>query len=136
MFVSSKELYDKINSLKPAVPSLKKIFCFDDVDGVDKWTTISALATEASKAKLIEVKASIPPENLATIIYTSGTTGTPKGVMLTHKNIYSCVALSKITFPFVDMPQSKVLSFLPLNHIFEKAITYIYLFSGNSIYYA
>jgi len=136
MFVSSKELYDKVNSIKPSVPSLKKIFSFDDIDGVDKWTTIAELATEASKARRDEIKNSIPPENLATIIYTSGTTGIPKGVMLTHKNIYSCVAFSKITFPFNDMPQSKVLSFLPLNHIFEKAITYIYLFSGNGIYYA
>ena len=136
MFVSSKELYDKINSIKTDVPSLKKIFCFDDIEGVDKWTTIVASATEASKAKLIEVKNAISVEQIATIIYTSGTTGTPKGVMLTHKNIYSCVAYSKLSFPFVDIPQRKVLSFLPLNHIFEKAVTYIYLYSGNGIYYA
>jgi long-chain acyl-CoA synthetase len=136
MFVSSKELYDKISSIQPNVPSLKKIFCFDDIEGVDKWDCISLLATDASKAKLGAVKSSISPDNLATIIYTSGTTGTPKGVMLTHKNIYSCVMYSKISFPFIDAPQYKVLSFLPLNHIFEKAVTYIYLFSGIGIYYA
>jgi long-chain acyl-CoA synthetase len=136
MFVSNKELFDKISSIQPNIPSLKKIFCFDTIEGVDKWDTISSLATAASKAKLAEVKKSISPDNLATIIYTSGTTGTPKGVMLTHTNIYSCVMYSKISFPFVDAPQYKVLSFLPLNHIFEKAVTYIYLFSGIGIYYA
>ena len=136
MFVSNKELFDKISSIQPNIPSLKKIFCFDAIEGVDKWDTISSLATAASKAKLAEVKKSISPDNLATIIYTSGTTGTPKGVMLTHTNIYSCVMYSKISFPFVDAPQYKVLSFLPLNHIFEKAVTYIYLFSGIGIYYA
>ncbi len=136
MFVSNKELFDKISSIQSNIPSLKKIFCFDDIEGVDKWDAISSLATEASKAKLTEKKKSISPDNLATIIYTSGTTGTPKGVMLTHTNIYSCVMYSKVSFPFVDAPQYKVLSFLPLNHIFEKAVTYIYLFSGIGIYYA
>ena len=136
MFVSSKELFDKINSIKPNVPSLKKIFCFDAIDGVEKWTSISALATGASRAKVAGLKASISPESLATIIYTSGTTGTPKGVMLSHKNIYTDVLYSKLSFPFIDAPGYKVLSFLPLNHIFEKCVSYIYLFSGNGIYYA
>ncbi len=136
IFVSSKELFEKINAIKPAVPSLKKIFCFDDIEGVDKWTVVSALATDASRQKLAEVKRSITPEHLATIIYTSGTTGTPKGVMLTHKNIYTNVMYGKTSFPFLDEPNYKALSFLPLNHIFEKTLTYIYLFSGNSIYYA
>jgi long-chain acyl-CoA synthetase len=136
MFVSSKELFDRINSIKAAVPSLKKIFSFDEIDGIDNWTTVPALATEVSKKKLAGIKDSITPENLATIIYTSGTTGTPKGVMLTHKNIYANVMYSKVSFPFVDAPQSRVLSFLPLNHIFEKCVSYIYLFSGIGIYYA
>ena len=78
----------------------------------------------------------VPAEHLATIIYTSGTTGTPKGVMLKHSNIYTNVYYSKVSFPFNDAPDTKVLSFLPLNHIFEKMCTYIYLFSGISIYYA
>lgn len=136
MFVSSKELYDKIDSLKAGIPSLKKIFCFDDIEGVDKWTSVCELATDASRAKVAEIKNSIIPDHLATIIYTSGTTGTPKGVMLTHRNIYSNVLFSKVSFPFIDAPQYKVLSFLPLNHIYEKTVSYIYLFSGISIYYA
>lgn len=135
IFVSSKELFNKIESIKPAVPSLKKIFSFDDVEGADNWNVITALATETAKAKLNQIKNAITPDHLATIIYTSGTTGTPKGVMLTHKNIYTDVIYSKQSFPFLDAPY-KVLSFLPLNHIFEKCVTYIYLFSGNGIYYA
>jgi long-chain acyl-CoA synthetase len=136
IFVSSKELFEKINAIKPAVPSLKKIFCFEDIEGVDKWEVISALATDASKQKLAQIKKQITPEHLATVIYTSGTTGTPKGVMLTHKNIYTNVMYGKQSFPFLDEPNYKALSFLPLNHIFEKTLTYIYLYSGNSIYYA
>ncbi len=135
MFVSSKDLFDKVNSIKAAVPSLKKIFSFDEIESADHWSVVSALATETSKQKLNEIKNSISPENLATIIYTSGTTGTPKGVMLTHKNIYTDAILSKESFPFIDAPY-KVLSFLPLNHIYEKCVTYVYLFSGNGIYYA
>ncbi len=135
IFVSNKELFNKIQSIKPAVPSLKKIFSFADIEGVDNWCIVSALATDASKQKLEQIKNFITPDHLATIIYTSGTTGTPKGVMLTHKNIYTNAMYSKQSFPFLDAPY-KVLSFLPLNHIFEKCVTYIYLFSGNGIYYA
>ncbi|MEQ1625506.1 MAG: AMP-dependent synthetase/ligase, partial [Sediminibacterium sp.] len=90
----------------------------------------------AALEKVTTAKAMVPTEHLATIIYTSGTTGTPKGVMLRHSNIYTNVYYSKVSFPFNDAPDTKVLSFLPLNHIFEKMCTYIYLFSGISIYYA
>jgi len=134
--VSSKELFEKIQGIKPGVPSLKKIFSFDDVEGADHWSIVPALATDESRSRLTTIKNSISPEHLATIIYTSGTTGTPKGVMLSHKNIYTNVMFSKVSFPFIDAPHYKVLSFLPLNHIFEKCVTYIYLFSGNGIYYA
>lgn len=135
IFVSNKELFDKIESIRVAVPSLKRIFSFDDVEGAHNWSIIPALATDTSRQKLNAVKDAVTPEHLATIIYTSGTTGTPKGVMLTHKNIYTDVMYSKQSFPFLDTP-FKVLSFLPLNHIFEKCVSYIYLFSGNGIYYA
>ncbi|HEY9260619.1 long-chain fatty acid--CoA ligase [Chitinophaga sp.] len=137
LFVSSKELLDKINSIKEGVPSLKHIYTFDEIAGAAHWSEITALATPALLARVETIKADIDPHHLATIIYTSGTTGTPKGVMLTHNNIVSNVMASKESFPFEDAPYPcKVLSFLPLNHIFEKCVTYIYLFSGISIYYA
>lgn len=136
IFVSNQEMYDKINDLKAEVPSLKGIFSFDPVNGAPHWSEVTAKATPALEADVKHIASQIPDEHLATIIYTSGTTGTPKGVMLTHKNIVSNVYFSKASFPFPDAPETRVLSFLPLNHIFEKMVTYIYLFSGISIYYA
>lgn len=136
VFVSNHDLLEKVRSVLDKVPSIKNVYTFDDIPGADNWTRVSEMADAEHLAKVEEVKATIPASHLATIIYTSGTTGTPKGVMLSHSNIYSNVYLSKISFPFPDAPHTKVLSFLPLNHIFEKTATYIYLFSGISIYYA
>jgi len=136
VFVSSKELYDKVKDVTLKVPSVINIYSFDKLEGVPHWTEIIQLATENTISKVEEIKSKIPDSHLATIIYTSGTTGIPKGVMLRHSNIYSNVVYSKNSFPFEDAPETKVLSFLPLNHIFEKMCTYIYLFSGISIYYA
>jgi long-chain acyl-CoA synthetase len=136
IFVSSKDLYDKVKDVTAKVPSVITIYSFDQLEGVPHWSEITQLATENSIAKVAELKTQIPDSHLATIIYTSGTTGVPKGVMLRHSNIYSNVVYSKKSFPFEDAPETKVLSFLPLNHIFEKMCTYIYLYSGISIYYA
>jgi long-chain acyl-CoA synthetase len=136
VFVSSKDLYDKVKDISAKVPSIIKIYSFDKMEGIPHWSEITQLTTENAITKVEEIKSKIPDSHLATIIYTSGTTGIPKGVMLRHSNIYSNVVYSKKSFPFEDAPETKVLSFLPLNHIFEKMCTYIYLFSGISIYYA
>ena len=136
VFVSNIELYEKVKSVALKVPSIKGIFTFDAIDGAVHWTSLTNAATPALLDQVARIKKTIPVTQLATIIYTSGTTGVPKGVMLSHQNIYSNVMFSKESFPFEDAPASKVLSFLPLNHIFEKMVTYIYLYSGISIYYA
>jgi long-chain acyl-CoA synthetase len=136
IFVSSEDLLLKVQSIIDKVPSIKGIFTFDKINGAKHWTEVTALATDVLLSEVETIKQSVPTEHLATIIYTSGTTGTPKGVMLSHANIYTNVQFSKKSFPFNDSPESKVLSFLPLNHIFEKTCTYIYLYSGISIYYA
>lgn len=136
IFVSSEELLLKIKSLLGKVPSLKNVYTFDRIESAAHWSEVTGLADEDSLQKVAAIKQTIPSSHLATIIYTSGTTGTPKGVMLSHKNIYTNVQFSKESFPFKDAPGTKVLSFLPLNHIFEKTCTYIYLYSGISIYYA
>jgi len=136
VFVSNDELFQKVNGLLTKVPGIKTIYTFDKIEGASHWSEITGLADEMSSLEVTAIKATIPVSHLATIIYTSGTTGTPKGVMLSHKNIYCNVQFSKESFPFNDAPESRVLSFLPLNHIFEKTCTYIYLFSGISIYYA
>lgn len=136
IFVSNEELLQKIKSVAEKVPSIKGIYTFDKIYAASHWSEITAMADETSLQQVAAIKSSIPASHLATIIYTSGTTGTPKGVMLSHKNIYSNVQFSKESFPFNDAPDTRVLSFLPLNHIFEKTCTYIYLYSGISIYYA
>lgn len=136
LFVSNAELLAKAKAVAAKVPSIKTIYTFDSIEGARHWTEVAALATPETLKEVSEISKTIPVSHLATIIYTSGTTGTPKGVMLSHRNIYSNLQFSKESFPFNDAPESKVLSFLPLNHIFEKTVTYIYLYSGISIYYA
>jgi len=136
IFVSSRELYQTILALQPNIPSLQQIFSFDSIEGVPNWSAIPAMATPPSLREMETIKQKIPVSHIATIIYTSGTTGTPKGVMLSHANIYADLYLSFHSFPFTETLHDKALSFLPLNHIFEKMITYVYLFSGYGIYYA
>jgi long-chain acyl-CoA synthetase len=136
VFVSGTELYEKIQQVRPNIPSIQNIYTFDQIPGASHWSSLLQSVTDAKKQELDSISKTIRPEHLATIIYTSGTTGTPKGVMLTHNNILSNVMFSKESFPFEDRPDFKVLSFLPLNHIFEKMVSYIYMYSGNSIYYA
>lgn len=136
IFVSDAEMYHKIKALQPNIPSLKNIFSFNKIEGCNHFSELTNAATESSLQKVEEIKKGVPVSHLATIIYTSGTTGTPKGVMLSHSNIYTNLMYSKQSFPFEDRPDKRILSFLPLNHILEKVVTYIYLFSGISIYYA
>lgn len=136
IFVSNQEMLDKVNSIKNNVSTLKNIFAFDEIEGTQHWSDLIEKNSSEDVKKLDAIKSSIPNTHVVTFIYTSGTTGKPKGVMLTHKNIISNVLYSKQSFPFPDQPETKILSFLPLNHIFEKMITYLYLFSGISIYYA
>lgn len=135
VFVSNQLLLHKYKAVLDSIPSIQRIFSFDKTD-VQNWSVIAEASTQESLQTLEIIKLGISAEHTATIIYTSGTTGHPKGVMLSHKNIVSCAMLAKESFPFPDNPQLRALSFLPLNHIFEKCISYVYLFSGISIYFA
>ncbi|MGN6294372.1 MAG: AMP-dependent synthetase/ligase [Chitinophagaceae bacterium] len=134
VFVNDEELYLKVFSLKDKLPNLKEIFTIEHVANATYWKDIAAHATPETKARVKEIAANIKYEDVATILYTSGTTGTPKGVMLTHRNILSNVVACLPCFPPGEDMRS--LSFLPLNHIFEKMVSYLYLFKGTSIYYA
>src|SRR5205085_6814922 len=111
------------------------IYTVEPIDDAPNWTLLLN-NNPVYLERVTEVKKRISPKQVATIIYTSGTTGTPKGVMLSHENIYANLQFSKESFPFPDAPQMKILSFLPLNHILEKMASYIFLFSGIGIYYA
>ena len=135
MFVSDKELYDKIMEIKNELPSLKTVYTYDKVPGAAHWTELLGEYSEEEYQAIQRIRNAIQPETLATIIYTSGTTGNPKGVMLTHHNILSNVLSCMECFSFAD-PSGRALSFLPLNHIFERMVTYVYLNKGVSVYYA
>ena len=136
VFVSSEELLHKLQDIRAKIPTVKEIYTFNHIAGAKHWSEVSDKSTEAGLAEIETIKSNIKKDDLSTIIYTSGTTGTPKGVMLSHNNIVQNVFLAKVSFPFDDRPQYKALSFLPLNHIFEKTVSYIYMFSGIGIYYA
>lgn len=136
VFISGQEILDKVNIIKPKVPSLINVYSFDELPGVTFWRTLLEDITAEDLQKMEAVKATIKAEHCATIIYTSGTTGTPKGVMLSHRNIVTNVINSKNSFPFLDDVNGRALSFLPLNHIFERMVSLIYISSGSSIYYA
>jgi long-chain acyl-CoA synthetase len=116
------------------VPNLKEIISFEKIDGVKHWQDLLLPLTENILGEIKTISDRIKYEDLVTIIYTSGTTGTPKGVMLSHRNILSNVLDSLPCFPPGE--NLKSLSFLPLNHIFERMISFIYLFKGTSIYFA
>jgi long-chain acyl-CoA synthetase len=134
IFVNDANLADKVKSIQPNLPRLQQIFSFEKIDNVKHWKEILSGADEVFLKQVKEVSADIKYEDLVTIIYTSGTTGKPKGVMLSHKNILSNVIDSLPCFPPGD--DLKSLSFLPLNHIFERMVSYLYLFKGTSIFFA
>ncbi len=136
VFVSGQEILDKVNIIRSRVPTLIDVYSFDVLPGVQQWKTLLTGITDTDLANLEKIKAGILSEHCATIIYTSGTTGTPKGVMLSHRNIVSNVIHAKNSFPFDDDMNARALSFLPLNHIFERMVSLIYISSGISIYYA
>ncbi len=136
VFVSDQELYDKVQSIRSKTPTVHAVYTFNNLQPALNWREIMSKATADSFTELALIADKVGYEDMVTIIYTSGTTGTPKGVMLSHKNILSNVLSSSEVFAEFCTPTDKALSFLPLNHIFERMVTYIYLFNGVSVYYA
>ncbi|HEY8955723.1 long-chain fatty acid--CoA ligase [Chitinophaga sp.] len=134
LFVSDKDLLAKVNAMRDKFPTIREIFTFNKVEGARHWSEIPGMADTADFEQINGIKKNISPEELVTIIYTSGTTGTPKGVMLSHHNIMSNVLACQPYLPVNK--EAKALSFLPLNHIFERMVTYLYLCTGVPVYYA
>ena len=135
LFVGSEEIFEKVHMLVDKIDILEAIYAFDEVEGAKDWKEIiedgnSNPQASKMKANQLEVKSS----DLFTLIYTSGTTGNPKGVMLSHDNLYSQFAGLKDSLPLDNTDTA--ISFLPLCHVFERVVEYYYLFRGTSIYYA
>lgn len=136
VFVSDIEVYEKLNSIKGNVTSLIDIYSYNEISGCKNWNEVLELGKDNSNQNEVEDrKANVTSSDLATIIYTSGTTGRPKGVMLTHHNIVSDVLMSAPRVP-LRAGDTRALSFLPICHIFERMLTYLYQYYGISIYFA
>lgn len=132
--VSSQEILAKVNSIKMNVPSLLDIFTFEKIDGAAHWSEIKVKGADIELSQVTDLMENVKTEDMASIIYTSGTTGRPKGVMLSHANILSNVIASGVRFPATF--GHKAVSFLPICHIYERTLTYLYMKEGTSVYFA
>ena len=131
--VSNEELFNKVKEVQQQLPLLKHIFTFNKIPNARHWKEVMEAGKGGSLTKVDELKNTIKKEDLATIIYTSGTTGEPKGVMLSHNNVISNVLAAHPIFPISHGEIG--LSFLPLNHIFERMVSYLYMSKGVSVYF-
>ena len=136
VFVSCNEVRDKVMAIKNQVPSLIEVYSFDDIDNCKNWSEVLKLGADTSnQAEVDALKAAVTTKDLATLIYTSGTTGRPKGVMLSHENIVSNSLASAYRLPLAETGM-RALSFLPVCHIYERMLMYLYQYKGVSIFFA
>jgi long-chain acyl-CoA synthetase len=133
-FVSDSDLLAKVLEVKDKVPTLKHIVSFNRIEGTEHFSDFLKRGNEVASEEIEKRKSDIHEDDLATLIYTSGTTGNPKGVMLSHINIVSNVYGSRERLPVDE--KSKAVSFLPLCHVYERMVLYLFMYTGVSIYYA
>ena len=133
IFVSDKDLVQKVRCVEKKPGSDLKIYTYDQVPGESHWEEIIGAGQESNDINLMPYKNAVNPDDLLTLIYTSGTTGTPKGVMLTHQNLISNFLNSSVLYP---KDFRTAVSFLPISHIFERMVVYMYFYLGISVYYA
>lgn len=134
VFVGNADLYKRISDIKGEVPSLEHVYCFDEAEGIPFYKSILPQGSSVAVNQINALKANVRNEDLATIIYTSGTTGNPKGVMLSHNNILSNVLACEYSIPADQY--SRVLTFLPVCHVYERMLHYLYMYLGADIYFA
>jgi len=133
-FVANEAAYKKVQACSEN-SLIKEVFSFEQINGLRSLKDLVEVGKKnRQEKKLEEIKAGIKSTDLATLIYTSGTTGNPKGVMLSHKNFISNVEATKNLCPFAD--DWRALSFLPLNHVYERMLSYLYITKNVSVYYA
>jgi long-chain acyl-CoA synthetase len=132
--VSNQELADKISNIRVDVPSLEHLFSFDKLDSVPHWSHIEEQRTHTEIELVLDRMKDVKNEDLVTIIYTSGTTGNPKGVMLSHQNLLSNVGACIEPIPADN--HSRVLTFLPICHVYERMLHYLYMYLGCSVHFA
>lgn len=137
LIVSDKTLLEKLKPVAQKVKSIKKIFTYNDIEGAENWKKIVEAGKENEeryRSKLEDIRKSVSIDEMVTLIYTSGTTGNPKGVMLSHNNLVSNFTVTSEVHPLGST--EKVLSFLPLSHVYERMVNYHFQYKGMSIYYA
>lgn len=133
-FVGNSEILERLNAVKSEIPSLHTIFSFDQLPDATYYLDLLEAGKSIDSSRVNELKASVQNEDLATIIYTSGTTGNPKGVMLSHNNLLSNVLATEPIIPANE--KSPVLTFLPICHVYERMLHYLYMRVGASVYFA
>ncbi len=135
IFLSDKGIYQKLMGMMADLPNLKHVYCFNEIEGVKHISELVELGKQNFNSdKIEEIKKSISENDLFTLLYTSGTTGHPKGVMISHKGLLTNVKDLQNLAPIAS--DWKALSFLPLNHVYERVLNTLYLYKGVSIYYA
>ena len=134
-FVSNLDLFEKVQSVQKNT-QVTSVFSFDNTVCDANWASLVTLGSPSKHQLEVEArKSKITAKDLATIIYTSGTTGVPKGVMITHSELLYTATVCKQLID-LDAPYQRVLSYLPISHIFERLVTYYYQYSGFEIYFA
>ncbi|WP_317899302.1 AMP-dependent synthetase/ligase [Aurantibacillus circumpalustris] len=135
LFISEKSIWLKLAAIEKDLKFLKFVFSFNKIEGVKHFSEFIALGKEHfNEEKITKLKNNVKEDDLMTLLYTSGTTGQPKGVMISHKNMMANVYVCEHMAPFTN--KWKALSFLPLNHVYERFLVTLYLYHGVSIYYA
>ncbi|MDP9068945.1 MAG: long-chain fatty acid--CoA ligase [Actinomycetota bacterium] len=142
-FVDGPDQLEKVLKMRSELPNLQKVVVFEGYQGdadpefVTAWDDFLRSGSGIETARFEEATANVKPEDLATFVYTSGTTGPPKGVMLTHSNIWFTCNMSNAHIPIQDGEEARALSYLPLSHIAERMISHIYqIYYGGTTWFA
>lgn len=133
VFAADQLIYEKLQAVNQLLASPVKVYTFDEISGAETWSTLLKAGENQHQINLDEYRKEVKAEDILTLIYTSGTTGTPKGVMLTHDNLVKNFENSAVLLP---EGMRKGLSFLPLSHIFERMVVYLYMYCDVGVYYA